>query len=1511
MRRQEDSHVFLGMQQDFGMSKLPSQYLVDAHNIRFTINGDNTLLTITNEKGPKSTNASIIGTYLGHAVLNNYVVVFSTWFDEELGESGDYRDTITRLEINGDSIESKELYQVDYDAPNNIGNPRYPLGFRLDHPIKTLAFYETEDVQKVYWVDGVNQPRLINIVSSDAAINKFNANSFQFIQDLKLAESVSVTKKNSLQGIFPPGAIQYAFSYYNLYGQESNIFYTTPLMYTSYSDRAGSENDKCACVFEIKIDNVDQQFDYLRIYSILRTSLDASPSVKIVSDLKIDGNSNLFILDNGMYGENIDPQQLLYVGGEEISASTLCQKDNTLFFGNITLKRKNLLATDEEKNIIRNLTVTSSTRTISLPVVSESPYPQYNSLASTQYWNSSTYKHDEYYRLGIQFQHKNGKWSEPLFIDNFKQESFPTQSGELLTLPTFQLEHDPDSSIGIAFDAFLQRVKKEGYKKIRPIVVIPREEERTIICQGILNPTLFTIKDRYGKVLDPEEIPQETIYSWSSWFFRAMNKTGCCFYDSKSGGTSPQSRGTLMYPDWNNMISPPNVGYRDYASGRGFEMFVCRDQERLYNIDWNLLTLNSPELDMWDYFPNTQLDNCSLHNVGTIQINNTLSDIRIFTETPPIAENAIGAVRRQIKGIGACGIISGPFYNDGFVMDSWKESAFQWYLASIWDETEDATIIQNGNKKANKKSFYNVYLWQHDGSLNNDVSRISAVSEDNKTYGVQSALLQNKIISNLRISDNTIFNSEAKCSQAVELQGTPIYYRYEQDTIQKINGHAYQGNVDTAIAGDTFFGHYALVAGNPIYQNEDGETARTAYQDFIENLYYDMPLNINVVAAENDDFAPENAAYWQAIMPNPYVSNNEDNNELHADSHAEGYGNFQGARKVWVMMSTGAQLESENKYKWVGKKDPRIGNTFGLLAKKHNVRIKYKTSPHIVIQLKEGTKICYPEQDILYHNTKRYPHNDNYGQRIEEGDETIVIQNNTAQLTDQEAFLPIVELRREYNPNVMFGGKTNYAIQQNIWLPAGDPIDIDSQDLFQGKLVWKYGDTWYQRYDCLKTYPYSKEDTNQLVEILSCMLETHVNLEGRYDRNRGQISNITVSKSNFNLLNPVYSQTDNFFNYRILPSQVNQTSEFKNQFVWSLEKHPAEDIDKWTNVNLGSSYNTDGTLGEIVDIVNSNNYLYCFQSRGVSNILFNSRVQIQASDGVPIEITNNYKVEGVNYISTLIGCVNSASIISTQYGIYFLDSMGGELQFLGDKKIENLSQTKGVTLWFRRQLNKQWTPNNYTSKIFYDKQNQDIYVVTPDESLIYSERLQAFTSYMSYSEIDAMFDIGNSFYILNALPQQKEVHRLYRMFAGNYNDFFGEIMDYDLSFISNGVTQKENLSSLSKVFTNLDFRADTWTNGINNRSNLNNTTPFSHIRVQNEFQDTELVPISFKITPSNIKEKFRIWRIDIPRNRKKDNIKISGIMDRIRNPWCKISLYNKNPKKDMFQLHDINVSYFI
>jgi hypothetical protein len=39
------------------------------------------------------------------------------------------------------------------------------LGFRLNNLIDAIPYYETELIQKVYWIDGINQPRVINIVS--------------------------------------------------------------------------------------------------------------------------------------------------------------------------------------------------------------------------------------------------------------------------------------------------------------------------------------------------------------------------------------------------------------------------------------------------------------------------------------------------------------------------------------------------------------------------------------------------------------------------------------------------------------------------------------------------------------------------------------------------------------------------------------------------------------------------------------------------------------------------------------------------------------------------------------------------------------------------------------------------------------------------------------------------------------------------------------------------------------------------------------------------------------------------------------------------------------------------------------------------------------------------------------------------------------------------------------------------------------------------------------------------
>ena len=89
------------------------------------------------------------------------------------------------------------------------------------------------------------------------------------------------------------------------------------------------------------------------------------------------------------------------------------------------------------------------------------------------------------------------------------------------------------------------------------------------------------------------------------------------------------------------------------------------------------------------------------------------------------------------------------------------------------------------------------------------------------------------------------------------------------------------------------------------------------------------------------------------------------------------------------------------------------------------------------------------------------------------------------------------------------------------------------------------------------------------------MCETHVNLDGRYDRNRGQLSNFAITPANFNLINDVYTQQNNFFNYRTINPDKLNLDNFHNSITWTKTKTAGELVDTWTNITLASTLDLD------------------------------------------------------------------------------------------------------------------------------------------------------------------------------------------------------------------------------------------------------------------------------------------------------------------------------------------------
>jgi hypothetical protein len=151
------------MSRDTAMNQFNPKLAYDAKNIRITArDGNSTLLSVSNERGTKEVEvtARLLGTPIGFSVLNNYLILFTTTnvsedVDIHNGLDHIYRISFDEVGINGDVV---ELFS---------GN----LNFSTKSPIETLPLYENESIQKVYWVDGRNQPRVINIVGDPITTN--------------------------------------------------------------------------------------------------------------------------------------------------------------------------------------------------------------------------------------------------------------------------------------------------------------------------------------------------------------------------------------------------------------------------------------------------------------------------------------------------------------------------------------------------------------------------------------------------------------------------------------------------------------------------------------------------------------------------------------------------------------------------------------------------------------------------------------------------------------------------------------------------------------------------------------------------------------------------------------------------------------------------------------------------------------------------------------------------------------------------------------------------------------------------------------------------------------------------------------------------------------------------------------------------------------------------------------------------------------------------------------------
>lgn len=506
-------------------------------------------------------------------------------------------------------------------------------------------------------------------------------------------------------------------------------------------------------------------------------------------------------------------------------------------------------------------------------------------------------------------------------------------------------------------------------------------------------------------------------------------------------------------------------------------------------------------------------------------------------------------------------------------------------------------------------------------------------------------------------------------------------------------------------------------------------------------------------------------------------------------------------------------------------------------------------------------------------------------------------------------------VKEQFDYNTWYGGNTEYALEQLNWNVCSAYTSI------YAPVEKTWGDTFYQRWECLKTYPFSEQEVNSNVEILSFMLESHMNLDGRSDVNRGTYNLVNNRPSNTNIFNTSYNQQDNFFSYKTLDQKYSK-SKFENQVIWSLSKSNLSDIDNWTNISAVNCLQLDGKLGRLNKIINMNDVLLAFQDTGISTIDYNLKSALSTYEGLPLQMGNTGKVTGYTKVTSDIGCHNKWAMCLTDSGLYFIDSYKKALYVLSANYVpQEISKTGNFSTWFKENVNnKIWNYQNMDAfRLNYDSSTKDLYISNNTTCLLYNSELKVFTSFMDYIDTPLLLNNkGKSIAFNQKIYEQQGMvtHispkiKIYSLFNGPYNKIYDEFKNYSIEYRINPSPYTDNL------FTNYQYTAD-WVNPqykVDDKSNAFNDIDrfksFDIVEAWNEYQYGKLKVNTKSVFPNPIKTKFRIWRGDIPRDG--DDIgKINFKGDRMRNPWIHLKFTKNTEQEDTTKMlfHNLNIVYY-
>lgn len=1490
------------------------------NNIDKTITYNDVVLPYTNTEIDSLVNSSLSQIIIGNCRTKNGFVIFST------NNSG--LDCIWFLEENDLTI--RLLY---------IRN----LNFNTNSPIQALNNYENSKIDKVYWVDGKEQLRVINIYHSlenedlEELID-LSESLISIVSDINFS-NVNI-ESVSYGGSHTAGMIQYAYSYYKINGSESIISPLSNLIPLGKSViQGGNLNEIVGTIPKIVIENLDDRFTNLKLYAIKYTSLNALPSINVIADRSIFGLSSFTYYDDGkvLYPATIEDIALDF--NKIIVPKHIESKNNRLFAFNY--KDKFYKLTQQKNNL--------DCRAYAFPI---------NNSNTTVFNNVTGYNEGTDTVLGTTTAIN---YTTNILNPNFLTYNNPSINGQYLVN-----KYQPNSAILGGEGYFLK------YEIIRTIVNSNSVYDYRFFKDNELYRIAIQFYNKYGIKSTPNWIADFIVTSDTTENNLSGNYAGIKLTLKPEFFVWLNTQSNFLDDDGNydDFLKP--VGFKLVRGNRTINdksiidqgiingMMACSSEKGFVDLPSEISRANSsikiPSLMR-------RFDNylCPMYQ------NNTYTRVDSYSNHPELAPYAD---RSGSPGSEAYSPTLDPLVDGGDVDDSQRTSIYQFnklmqfyspgILFNRINNIESnkcrvvGGIINNDNSLKAKKENWQSATFSEDALYAGvispfDVKSTNIIYDYNPLNG--EGLMARGIYGPGKIHQNTerketftyqffrnysgdfIMNQE---NIVYDIYGTPEIVESDQTTTKYNNDSklTYVNNMNALssnLAGaddlsntDNVIIESILTKGSrcsifALGEDDDDVTDRKN----IEDLFVDS--NFSVI--NSTPVYPDRKIYVHHIVNTiadvvfPFTDEYVgvlDSNEVYYNNDLVNVVDFFNSQNVnfiftdltdYVATATIANNNSiiafsdgiDTDYYMVDDYSTGLSG-ITLLGSDFNYRVptgvnevnKYINSFSEISSINTftiytGYKVCAKDTNIIYeyNGTSGDPIStrwDNIG--------TITLLPPLNVDGGLGIILEYVNDTKLFYVGSYYGGNSYESKTKTVYVEASDYYSLNP--LVTQYIINDPGDTFVQEYSILRlgkqeAVPYSSAFI-RLSEIVKVRLESEINQNKRNDLSIDEPNSIwQPSQGDYHSYNTVYSQSPNLITSQDISYEVKQNELYDVGIIASGFKRPGEIIDNWTNFNILDTMNLEGKYGSINAVVKHKDEIITFQDNAIAQISINPRVQIQGDDGVAIKLGTGNLLDRYTYINTNSGTLNKWGVISTNSGIFYYDTINNSLNILSNDS--KLSDLKHLHSFFQKNINSNIIKeDNHILRngiqFGYDYLNNDIYFTflqgQNSKTINFNELQNEFVSLHGFKP-SFYFNKGKIF-----LTTESSNTELYNHLEGIYNTYYGEESP---SYIIYNLNPEPD--DVETVFDNIEFKSELYLNGVD----IPNQT-ITDIQCYNEYQDSGLVPLVNRRN-GNLRRKFRDWNAFIPREGR----------FRIRGPYSKLKLEFKNDNNKKLILHDMIVSY--